>query len=67
METLPFLCFAQGRGTSILKGQGRDQNKADPRGTCPQNLVRAHKMLRPRAQMALENVDSFQYLMCKLD
>ena len=27
---------------------------------CPQNLVRAHKMLRPRAQMILENVDLFQ-------
>ena len=30
---------------------------------CPPNLVRAHRMLKPRAQMALEKVGSFQYLM----
>ena len=33
---------------------------------CPQNLVRAHKMLRLRAEMALENVSLFQYLMYKM-
>ena len=33
---------------------------------CLQNLVMAHKMLRPRVQMALENIDSFQYLMYKI-
>ena len=36
-----------------------------PQGNCPQNLVRAHKMLRTRAKMALENVGIFQHLMCK--
>ena len=29
------------------------------------NLVRAHKMLRPRIQMALKNAGLFQYLMYK--
>ena len=33
--------------------------------SCRQHLARAHKMLRPRAQMANENVSSFQYLVCK--
>ena len=32
---------------------------------CRQNFVMAYKMLRPRAQMALENACSFQYLMYK--
>ena len=40
----------------------RGGNKAGSRASCPQNLVRAHKMLRPRAQMAPENVGLFQYL-----
>ena len=29
---------------------------------CPQNLVRTLKLLKPRAQMALENASSFQYM-----
>ena len=45
----------------------RVRNKASPRVNCPQNLARAYKMLRSRAKMALENVDSFQYLMYKCD
>ena len=32
----------------------RGLNKAGPQATCPQNLMRALKMLIPRAQMALE-------------
>ena len=41
------------------------KKKAGPRVSCPQNLVRAHKMLSPTTQMALENVSSFQYLIYK--
>ena len=41
----------------------RGRNKVGPQINCPQNLVRAHKMFRPRAQMAHENVGSFQNLM----
>ena len=38
----------------------RGQNKAGPRANCPQNLVPAHKTLRPRAQlMALELLANF--------
>ena len=33
----------------------RDQNKAGPQANCPKNLVRASKMFRSRAQLALEN------------
>ena len=39
----------------------RGQNKADPRVSCPQNFVRALRMLKPRAQMALGNVDAGWY------
>ena len=35
-------------------GPDRGQSKAGPQASCPQNLVRAHQMLRPRAQMALK-------------
>ena len=43
----------------------RGQNMAGPWANCSHNLVRAHKMLTPRVQMALENVGSYQYLMYK--
>ena len=36
-----------------------------PQASCPQNFVRSREMLRPRAQMALENVGSLQNLMYK--
>ena len=44
----------------------KSQNKAGPLASCPQNLVRVHKMLKLMAQMALENVDLIKYLMCKI-
>ena len=56
-ELLPFLMTLN---ALKITHTGRGQNKVGP-----QNLVRAHKMLRPRAQMALENVGSFLYLMYK--
>ena len=34
----------------------RGQNKVGTWVNCPQNLVKAHKMLRPRAKMTLENM-----------
>ena len=43
----------------------RGRNKAGPRANCPQILVRALKRLRPRAQMAHENVGLLPYLMYK--
>ena len=45
---------------TILPRAARSQNKVSCRANSPQNLVRAHKMLRSRAQMALEILDSFQ-------
>ena len=38
----------------------RGQNTAGSRANCSQNLT--HRMLRTEAQMALENIGSFQYL-----
>ena len=35
------------------------ENKAEPRVNCHQNLVRAHKMLRPRAQWPLKILAHF--------
>ena len=40
---------------STLTQPGRGRNKGGgPQTICPQNLVKAHIMLRPRAKMALE-------------
>ena len=47
----------------FIKSQGSKWSGPSTKG--PQNLMSAHKMLRPRAQMALENVSSFQNLMYK--
>ena len=43
----------------------RGWNKVGLQANCSQKLVRANKMLRPRAYMALKKVGSFQYLMYK--
>ena len=47
----------------IVSSTLRHQDMAGPKANCPQNLLRAHKMLRPRTNMALENVDLFQHMM----
>ena len=37
----------------------RGQNKVGPLANCPHNLVKAYKMLRPRAQMLLKMLTHF--------
>ena len=59
-----FLEVEVGKGFLPLAGV-EIRDKAGPQDNCPQNLARAHKMLRAWAQMALEIVGSFQYLMYK--
>ena len=41
----------------------KDQNKVGPWANRPQKLVRNHKVLRPSAQMVLENVGLIQFLL----
>ena len=46
-----------------MKAPIRGRNKAGPLANFPQKLVRACKIFRRRALMALKNFDSYQYLM----
>ena len=52
-------------GILFIVNRGQNKGGGGAWVNCPQNFVRAHKIVRPRAQMALENVGSFQYLIYK--
>ena len=67
-KTLDKMLLAAGPSTSVFCHNCAVRGcKEGPQANCPQNLASAHRMLRPRAQMALENnFDSFQYLMYKI-
>ena len=59
-----FICLLSATyGLKSKCAEIRGQNKVGPLANCPQHLVRAQKMLRSGAQMALKNIGPFQHLM----
>ena len=52
-------------GKHVLPSLEIRVTKGGPQANCPQSLVRPHKMLRPRVQIAFENIGSFQYKIIK--